>query len=102
MDRFKEKKITNSGESCKSRDGKIKYRKTLCEPCKNTRKLQFYEEMTKMTTQEMKYLTDSGPSVIIHSKQYDFIVNHVIRINKKELLLKVKHEDHTHTLSFAI
>ncbi|KAH9639299.1 hypothetical protein HF086_014671 [Spodoptera exigua] len=76
----KRKKLKNSGQAYTSRNGKLRDGKKIGEPCQSTCKLKCSEKLDESirTTIFNKFWMIGD-----HSEQYNFIVNYVVRINKK-------------------
>lgn len=80
---LKRKRLKNTGKSYYSRSGKIRSGKQLGEPCQNTCKLKCFQKLDEDTRSE---IFNKFWEIGDHSKQYDFISNHVVKINKKRTI----------------
>nr|XP_026497999.1 uncharacterized protein LOC113402096 isoform X2 [Vanessa tameamea] len=79
----KRKRLKNIGKSYYSRNGKIRLGKKLGEPCQNTCKLKCFQKLDDDTRIE---IFNKFWEIGDHSKQYDFISNYVVKINKKRTI----------------
>ncbi|KAL4714240.1 hypothetical protein ACJJTC_009592 [Scirpophaga incertulas] len=79
----KRKRLKNTGEAYNSRNGKIRDKKNICGPCQSTCKLKCFEKFEEETRCA---IFNKFWAVGNHSQQYNFIVNYVVRINKKRTI----------------
>lgn len=76
----KRKILKNSGKPYNSRDGKQRQGKSLEPSCKNSCKLKCFDRLNEDTR---KKIFENFWAIGDHSKQYDFILRYVVKINKK-------------------
>lgn len=79
------KRLKNTGKSYYNRKGEMISEKKMGEPCQNTCKLKCFQKLDDSTRSE---IFNKFWEIGDHSKQYDFIVKHVVRINKKRTMTK--------------
>ena len=79
----KRKQLKNTGKAYKSRNGTLRNEKKISEPCQKTCKLKCFE---KLDQDMRRAIFNKFWTIGDHSEQYNFIVNYVVRINKKRTI----------------